>query len=49
MNRQAILYDGSKHLEFVMTEAAVRWRLGPDSLMRAQVDKIIDRQSPWKT
>ena len=41
MNRQAILYDESKHLEFVMTEAAVRWRLGPQSLMRAQVDRII--------
>ena len=25
-----------------MTEAAVRWRLGPESLMRAQVEKIID-------
>jgi transcriptional regulator with XRE-family HTH domain len=41
MNRQAILYDDSKHLEFVMTEAAVRWRLGPESLMRAQVDRIV--------
>jgi transcriptional regulator with XRE-family HTH domain len=41
MNRQAILYDESKHLEFVLTEAAVRWRLGPQSLMRAQVDRII--------
>ena len=42
MNRQAILYGGSKRLEFVMTEAAARWRLGPASLMRAQVEKIID-------
>lgn len=41
MNRQAIVYDGSKHLEFVMTEAAARWRLGSASLMRAQVEKII--------
>ena len=41
MNRQAILYDESKHLEFILTEAAVRWRLGPESLMRAQVDRII--------
>jgi len=37
----APLYDDSKHLEFVLTEAAVRWRLGPQSLMRAQVDRII--------
>ena len=42
MNRQAILYGGSKRLEFVMTEAAARWRLGPAGLMRAQVEKIID-------
>ena len=42
MNRQAIVYGGSKHLAFVMTEAAVRWRLGPESLMRAQMQKIID-------
>ena len=42
MNRQAILYGGSKRLEFVMTEAAARWRLGSASLMRAQLEKIID-------
>lgn len=42
MNRQAILYEGSRHLEFVMTEAAARWRLGPLGLMQAQVEKIID-------
>lgn len=41
MNRQAIVYSGSKRLEFVMTEAAVRWRPGPASLMRAQAEKII--------
>ena len=45
MNRQTILYDESKHLEFVMTEAAVRWQTGPESLMRAQVEKIIDVSS----
>jgi transcriptional regulator with XRE-family HTH domain len=42
MNRQAIIYNGSKHLEFVMAEAAVRWRIGPEGLMRAQIEKIID-------
>lgn len=41
MNRQAILYEGSRQLEFVMTEAAARWRLGPVGLMRAQIEKII--------
>ena len=43
MNRQAaILYEGSRHLEFIMTEPAARWRLGPAGLMRAQTEKIID-------
>jgi transcriptional regulator with XRE-family HTH domain len=43
MNRQAaILYEGSRQLEFIMTEAAARWRLGPAGLMRAQIEKIID-------
>ncbi len=42
MNRQAIVYSGTKNLVFIMTEAAMRWRLGPESLMRAQVQKIID-------
>ena len=42
MNRQAILYDGSRHLEFILAEAAVRWRLVPENLMRAQIEKVID-------
>lgn len=42
MNRQPIVYSGTKHLEFVMTEGAVRWRFGSESLLRAQVEKIID-------
>jgi hypothetical protein len=42
MNRQAILYDESKHLEFILAEGAVRWRLGPENLMRAQVEKMLD-------
>ena len=45
MNRQAILYDGSKHLEFILAEAAVRWRPGPGNLVRAQIEKIIDVSS----
>jgi transcriptional regulator with XRE-family HTH domain len=40
MDRQAILYDQSRHLEFVLTEAALRWRLGPLALMLAQFDRI---------
>jgi Ni2+-binding GTPase involved in maturation of urease and hydrogenase len=38
MNRQAILYDEFKRLEFVIAEAALRWRLGPASLMSAHAD-----------
>jgi transcriptional regulator with XRE-family HTH domain len=45
MNRQTILYDDSKHLEFILTEAAVRWRLGPENLTRAQLEKLIDVSS----
>jgi transcriptional regulator with XRE-family HTH domain len=40
MDRQAILYDQAKHLEFVITEAALRWRLGPPALMLAQLDRL---------
>lgn len=40
MDRQVILYDQSKHIQFVVTEAALRWRIGPPSLMRAQLDRI---------
>jgi len=40
MQRQAILYDQAKQFEFIMTEAAVRWRPGPVELMRAQFDHL---------
>jgi len=40
MDRQVILYDQSKHIEFVITEAALRWRIGPTSVMRSQLDRI---------
>jgi transcriptional regulator with XRE-family HTH domain len=40
MNRQAILYDESKHLEFIIAEVALRWPIGPPSLMRAQLDRL---------
>jgi transcriptional regulator with XRE-family HTH domain len=41
MNRQAILYDESKHLEFLIAEVALRWPIGPPGLMRAQLDRLI--------
>jgi len=40
LDRQAILYDGTRHLEFVIAEAALRWRLGPPPMMLAQLDRI---------
>lgn len=40
LDRQAILYDDAKHLEFVIAEAALRWRLGPPPMMLAQLDRV---------
>jgi transcriptional regulator with XRE-family HTH domain len=40
MNRQAILYSEDKRFEFVLTEAGLRWRLGPPELMLAQLDRV---------
>jgi transcriptional regulator with XRE-family HTH domain len=40
LDRQAILYDDARHLEFVVAEAALRWRLGPAAMMLAQLDRI---------
>lgn len=40
MDRQAILYDETKRLEFLIAEVALRWRLGPPAMMRAQWDRI---------
>jgi transcriptional regulator with XRE-family HTH domain len=40
LDRQAILYDEAKHLEFVIAEAALRWRLGPPQMMLAQLDRV---------
>jgi transcriptional regulator with XRE-family HTH domain len=40
LERQAILYDDAKRLEFVVAEAALRWRIGPPQMMLAQLDRI---------
>jgi transcriptional regulator with XRE-family HTH domain len=38
--RQTILYDQSKHFEFIITEGALRWR--PEDVdMRPQVDRMV--------
>jgi transcriptional regulator with XRE-family HTH domain len=41
LERQAILYDEGKHLEFVIAEAALRWRFGPPQTMLTQLDRLI--------
>jgi transcriptional regulator with XRE-family HTH domain len=41
LDRQSVLYDTSKHVEAVVTEAALRWRPGPIPIMRAQLDRLV--------
>lgn len=41
MNRQAILYDPARLFEFVITEGALRFRVGPREVMHGQAEKII--------
>lgn len=40
MDRQAALFDPGHSFHFVITEAALRWRLGNPSAMRAQMDRL---------
>jgi hypothetical protein len=40
MDRQTILYDPAKRCDFLMTEAALRWRVGPGPVQAAQLDRI---------
>lgn len=40
IERQAVLYDEAKRIEFIITEGALRWRFGPPSAMLAQLDRI---------
>lgn len=41
IERQAILYEDDRTFEFVITEAALRFRPGPLGLLAAQYDKIL--------
>jgi transcriptional regulator with XRE-family HTH domain len=45
MNNQAIIYDPSRTFEYVITEAALRYRAGPPEVMRAQGEKILSAMS----
>lgn len=40
MDRQVVLYDEEKRFEFLITEAALRWRPGPVRTLLAQLDRI---------
>lgn len=40
INRQQILYDEQHQFEFVLTEAALRWRPGPAAVLRAQLTHL---------
>jgi transcriptional regulator with XRE-family HTH domain len=40
VERQAILYDESKSFAFVITEGALRWRMGPTPVHLAALDRV---------
>ncbi len=40
MHRQVILYDHERSFEFIVPEAALRWRMGPPWVMRGQLDRL---------
>ncbi|HEX2132700.1 MAG TPA: helix-turn-helix transcriptional regulator [Actinophytocola sp.] len=40
LRRQLVVYDEGRRFEFVITEAALRWRPGPPRLLAAQLDRI---------
>jgi len=41
LDRQQVLYERSHTFEFVLTEAALRWRPGPPEVQLAQLDRIL--------
>lgn len=41
LERQAVVYDGSKSLRFIITEPVLRWRIVPPPVMAAQLDRIV--------
>ncbi|MDT9690227.1 helix-turn-helix transcriptional regulator [Streptomyces sp. P9(2023)] len=41
MARQAVLFDSSKTLRFVVTEPVLRWRIVSPPMMAAQLDRIV--------
>jgi transcriptional regulator with XRE-family HTH domain len=41
LERQAILLDGTKTFEFILTESAIRWQLCAPSIMALQLDRLV--------
>jgi hypothetical protein len=41
LDRQQVLYEATKDLRFVITEAVLRWELVPAAMMAGQLDRII--------
>jgi transcriptional regulator with XRE-family HTH domain len=41
LERQQVLYETPRRFEFLVTEAALRWPVASESVMRAQLDRII--------
>jgi Domain of unknown function (DUF5753)/Helix-turn-helix domain len=41
LERQAVLHEGSKQFEFLLTESAVRWQLCEPSIMALQIDRLV--------
>ena len=41
MDRQLALYEESRRFEYVIAEAALRWRIAPANVMLAQIDRVI--------
>ncbi|MDH6537526.1 helix-turn-helix transcriptional regulator [Streptomyces sp. SPB4] len=41
LERQAVLFESSKKLRFVITEPVLRWRIVPPQMMAAQLDRIV--------
>lgn len=40
LHRQLAIYETDRHFDFLITEAALRWRPGPTRLQLAQLDRI---------
>jgi transcriptional regulator with XRE-family HTH domain len=40
LERQQVLHDQGRRFEFLMTEAALRWRSGPPEVLTAQLDHL---------